>query len=77
MKNVLIYTTNTCPYCTMAKNLLQEKQIPYTEIRVDLDEAEREIMIARSGRRTVPQIFIDDVSIGGYDDLYAYFHAQK
>ena len=73
MKNVVIYTTNTCPYCVMAKKLLQQKELSYTEIRVDLDDEEREKMIARSGRRTVPQIFIDETHIGGYDDLYAYF----
>ncbi len=73
MKNILIYTTNTCPYCTMAKKLLQKKGLSYTEIRVDLDEDEREKMIERSGRRTVPQIFFDETHIGGYDDLYAYF----
>lgn len=69
----LIYTTATCPYCTQAKRLLQEQGYTYTEIRVDLDDAEREKMIARSGRRTVPQIFIDDQHIGGFDDLYVYF----
>lgn len=69
----LIYTTATCPYCIQAKRLLQEQGYTYTEIRVDLDDAEREKMITRSGRRTVPQIFIDDQHIGGFDDLYAYF----
>lgn len=73
MKNVLIYSTNTCPYCVMAKKLLENRGLTYTEIRVDLDDNERETMISRSGRRTVPQIFIDDAHIGGYDDLYAYF----
>lgn len=73
MKKVLIYTSAVCPYCVRAKQLLQAKGLAYTEIRVDLDDAEREKMIARSGRRTVPQIFIDDDHIGGCDDLYAYF----
>lgn len=73
MKKVLIYTTNTCPYCTMAKKLLQDKGYSYTEIRVDLDDAERDKMIERSGRYTVPQIFMDDAHIGGYDDLCVYF----
>ncbi|MDP3560511.1 MAG: glutaredoxin 3 [Legionellaceae bacterium] len=73
MKKVLIYSTDTCPYCVMAKKLLQEKGLSYTEIRVDLDDEEREKMIERSGRRTVPQIFMDDTHIGGYDDLCAYF----
>lgn len=76
MKKILIYTTNTCPYCIMAKKLLQDKQLSYTEIRVDLDDEEREKMINLSGRRTVPQIFINEELIGGYDDLYAYFKLQ-
>jgi glutaredoxin 3 len=74
MQKVLIYTTSICPYCVLAKNLLQAKGLVYTEIRVDLDDTEREKMIARSQRRTVPQIFIDEKHIGGYDDLYAYFN---
>ena len=73
MKNIVIYTKDTCPYCVMAKNLLQKNGLSYTEIRVDLDEQEREKMIERSGRYTVPQIFFDDTHIGGYDDLYTYF----
>ncbi len=73
MKKALIYTTAICPYCVRAKQLLHEKGLVYTEIRVDLDDIEREKMITRSGRRTVPQIFIDDKHIGGCDDLYAYF----
>lgn len=76
MKKILIYTTNTCPYCIMAKKLLQDKQLSFTEIRVDLDDKEREKMITLSGRRTVPQIFIDEDLIGGYDDLCAYFKRQ-
>jgi glutaredoxin 3 len=73
MSQVLIYSSAYCPYCERAKMLLQAKGLLYTEIRVDLDETERDKMIARSGRRTVPQIFIDDKHIGGCDDLYAYF----
>ena len=73
MMKALIYTTATCPYCVRAKQLLQEKGIAYSEIRVDLDDAEREKMINITGRRTVPQIFIIDEHIGGFDDLYAHF----
>ncbi len=73
MKKALIYSTATCPYCTLAKRLLQEKNIIYTEIRIDTDDVEREKMITLTGKRTVPQIFIDDQYIGGCDDLYAYF----
>jgi len=77
MKKVVMYTTNTCPYCTMAKKLLDQKGLTYSEIRVDLDDDQREKMIALSGRRTVPQIFFDDTHIGGYDDLYAYFKSSS
>lgn len=73
MSKVLIYTTAICPYCIQAKQLLKKQGLAYTEIRVDLDESERDKMIARSGRRTVPQIFIDEQHIGGFEDLYAYF----
>jgi len=73
MKNVVIYTTVTCPYCVRAKQLLQSKGLTYTEIRVDLDDTALNKMISLSKRRTVPQIFIDDQHIGGYDDLYAFF----
>jgi glutaredoxin 3 len=58
----------------MAKKLLQKKGLSWTEIRVDLDDEEREKMITLSGRRTVPQIFIGETHIGGYDDLYVYFN---
>ncbi len=77
MKKVVIYTKETCSYCVWAKNLLKEKGLTYTEIRIDQDESEREKMIALSGRMTVPQIFIEDQSIGGYDDLCAYFKKLK
>jgi glutaredoxin 3 len=73
MNQVVIYTAAHCPYCDRAKQLLQKKGMAYTEIAVDTNDAEREIMIARSGRRTVPQIFIDDKPIGGCDDLYALY----
>jgi glutaredoxin 3 len=73
MKKVLIYSTATCPYCVRAKQLLKDKGLVYTEIHVDQDDAEREKMISLSGRRTVPQIFIDEKHIGGFDDLYEYF----
>lgn len=69
MANVTIYTTNSCPYCKMAKDLLNSKQIAFTEIRIDLDEKKRDEMMQKSQRRTVPQIFINDQAIGGYDDL--------
>ena len=70
MKKVLIYTTEICPYCERAKNLLKRKNVSYEEKRIDLDPSLREEMILRSQRKTVPQIFIDDFHVGGCDDLY-------
>lgn len=75
MTRCVIYTSATCPYCVRAKQLLEAKGISYEEIRVDLDANQREKMIALSGRQTVPQIFINDVHIGGCDDLFEYFKA--
>jgi len=69
MAKVVIYSTAYCPYCDLAKNLLTAKNVAFTEIRVDLDDVMRDEMMRRSGRRTVPQIFINEQSIGGYDDL--------
>ena len=66
---VIIYTTDTCPYCVYAKRLLDQKKVSYQEIRVDLDPVVRDEMIALCGRRTVPQIIINDKPIGGFDDL--------
>ena len=77
MNKAIVYSTATCPYCVRAKQLLDAKGIAYTEIRVDLDDAERDKMIKLTGRRTVPQIFLDDQHIGGCDDLYAYFNQSN
>lgn len=71
MADVIIYTTGYCPYCHDAKALLQKKNIAFTEIRVDIQPELRQEMITKSGRRTVPQIFINGQPIGGCDDLYA------
>ncbi len=71
MAKVEIYTASHCAYCVHAKRLLETKGIVYTEIRIDEYPEKREEMIARSNRRTVPQIFINDHGIGGYDDMYA------
>ena len=71
MAKVIIYTNATCSYCASAKNLLDSKKIRYEEIRTDLDPAKRIEMERLSGRRTTPQIFINDQSIGGFDDLSA------
>ena len=72
MPKIEVYSTAVCPYCVSAKNLLKSKGLEWTEVRVDMDPAQREAMLARSGgRRTVPQIFINDQHVGGFDDLVA------
>jgi glutaredoxin 3 len=74
---VIVYTKLQCPYCVMAKELLQARNIPFSEIRVDLDQDKLEEMMRLSNRRSVPQIFINGKSIGGYDDLAALVKAGK
>lgn len=69
MAKIIIYTKSNCPYCDRAKQLLTAKKASYEEIRVDLSDEKREEMMRLSGRRTVPQIFINDQAIGGFDDL--------
>lgn len=66
-----MYSTQYCPYCTRARALLERKGVAFEEIDVSRDEARREHMVRASGRRTVPQIFIDGRPVGGYDDLVA------
>jgi len=71
MQAVTIYTTSTCPYCDRAKQLLNQKNIPFKEIDVT-DSSDREAMMERAnGRKTVPQIFIGEHHVGGFDDLNA------
>lgn len=72
MVSVEMFTTAICPYCVAAKNLLKQKGFEYTEIRVDMDPARRDEMLSRSGgRRSVPQIFVNGVHVGGFDELLA------
>lgn len=72
MAHVTIYTTMLCPYCHMAKNLLRRKEVAFEEIDVSARSDLRAAMIQRAGgRRTVPQIFIDDEHVGGWDELSA------
>lgn len=71
MEQVIIYSGDSCGYCQMAKQLLARRGITPQEIKVDADPALRAEMIERSGRRTLPQIFISGRHIGGYDDLAA------
>ena len=68
---VTLYVSDWCPYCQRAKGLLTQKNIDFSEINVEEDVKFRDEMIARSNRRTVPQIFLGDKHIGGCDDLYA------
>ncbi|MBI0098663.1 MULTISPECIES: glutaredoxin 3 [unclassified Snodgrassella] len=78
MQPITMYTTGVCPYCQMAKALLKQKGITdINEIRVDTDAQIREQMMQRTGRRTVPQIYIGEVHVGGFDDLNALNQAGK
>ena len=70
--HVLMYSSGVCPYCTMAERLLKAKGVEEIEkIRIDLDPQQRDAMMQRTGRRTVPQIYIGDTHVGGFDDLSA------
>lgn len=75
MTKIIIYTREYCPYCTRAITLLNKKNQPFTELRVDQNLDLRNEMLAKSnGKTTVPQIFINGQHIGGYDDLHALDH---
>ncbi len=69
MPDIVMYTTAMCPYCVRAKMLLQRKGMSWDERRIDIDDALMSEMLQRSNRRTVPQIFIGDQHVGGYDDM--------
>lgn len=69
MPDIVVYTKDWCPYCAKAKSLLKAKGLSWSEVDVTSDHALQQQMMERSGRRTVPQVFIDGASIGGYDDL--------
>lgn len=76
--HVVMYSTAVCPYCIMAERLLKSKGIENIEkVRVDLDPAVREAMMQKTGRRTVPQIYIGETHVGGFDDLSALDRAGK
>ena len=70
MKEVIIYTTKTCPYCYKAKRLLKKLRIPYEEISVDFNSKLRSEMALKAGKTSVPQIWFGERHIGGCDDLY-------
>ena len=70
MSEVIMYTTGFCPYCKMAENLLRAKGVEeIKKIRIDLEPEQRAEMMGKTGRRTVPQIYIGEKHVGGYDDL--------
>lgn len=72
MQPVLMYCTAVCPYCVRAEQLLKQRGVSQIEkIRIDLDASQRDAMMSRTQRRTVPQIFIGDTHVGGYDDMAA------
>jgi len=72
VNSVVMYSTQVCPYCQMAERLLKSRGVEHIEkVLVDRDRARREEVMERTGRRTVPQVFIGDKHIGGYDDLSA------
>jgi glutaredoxin 3 len=78
MTKITMYSTKVCPYCIMAEKLLVSKGVEITEkILVDVDPVRREEMMTRTGRRTVPQIFIGETHVGGFDDLSALDKAGK
>ncbi len=74
---VTLYTTAICPYCIAAKNFLKSRGLDWTEVRIDLDAQARETMLARARRTSVPQIFIGDIHVGGYDDMIALHRAGR
>ena len=74
---VTIYSTAVCPYCVAAKNFLKSQGWEWTEVRIDLDPDQREKMVNLARRTSVPQIFVGDVHVGGYDDMMALHRAGK
>lgn len=77
MKAVTVYSKEVCPYCDRAKQILKNKDIDYEEIMVDQDDQQLAKMKELSGQKTVPQIFIGDESIGGFDELYELVKQDK
>jgi glutaredoxin 3 len=67
--SIVMYATTSCPYCVAARSLLQAKGVRWSEVSVDIQSGKRAEMMQRSGRHTVPQIFIGDRHVGGFDDL--------
>ena len=74
---ITIYSTLVCPYCVAAKNFLKSKGLAWNEVRINLDPVERDKMMAKTKRTSVPQIFVGDVHVGGYDDMMAMHREGK
>lgn len=74
---IIVYSSAICPYCVAAKNFLKSRGLAWREVRIDLDAAERTRMVERTGRTSVPQIFIGETHVGGYDDMMALHRAGK
>lgn len=77
MANVTIYSSDYCPFCIRAKQLLTSKNVAFDEINVDGERERRQEMMEKSGRHTVPQIWIDELHVGGCDELFALEREQK
>lgn len=77
MQEVLIYATAACPYCVRARALLEQKSVPFEEVRVDMEPERRREMMERAGGSSVPQIFIGEQHIGGCDELHALERAGR
>ncbi|MDQ3057265.1 MAG: glutaredoxin 3 [Pseudomonadota bacterium] len=74
---ITLYSSAHCGYCVAAKNFLKSKGLEWNEVRIDMDPAERQKMVALAKRTSVPQIFIGDTHVGGYDDMMALHRAGK
>lgn len=77
MKKIVIYTTNSCPYCVRAKDLLKRKNTAFEEVNVEDPKERNKMVLKAAGKRSVPQIFIGDFHVGGCDDLYALDQSGK
>jgi len=77
MKHIRVYSGPNCPYCDMAKALLRRKGIEFEEIDVEVHPEEMQKVVEQTGKQTIPQIFIDDFHVGGFDDLNAYEQLGK
>ena len=75
--HITIYSSAICPYCVMAKNFLKSRGLAWTEVRIDTDAEARQRMMALARRTSVPQIFVGQVHVGGYDDMMALHRAGK